>query len=47
MKSVDGIGLTDVTSVYSGPQGDLYALLLGQQLHIGCMRPSIDLAERE
>jgi SAM-dependent methyltransferase len=46
MKSIDGVGLTDVTSVYGGPQGDLYALLLGQQLHVGGMRASIDLAER-
>lgn len=38
--------MTDVTSVYSGPQGDLYALLLGQHLHIGGMRASLDLAER-
>jgi hypothetical protein len=46
MKSIDGVGLNEVTSVYSGPQGDLFALLMGQQLHVGGMNSSIDLAER-
>jgi len=46
MKSVSGVGLDDVTGAYGGPQGDLYALLLGQLLHPGGMRASIDLAER-
>ena len=46
MKSIDGIGLADVTSAYGGPQGDLYELLLGQQLHVGGMRASVALAER-
>ena len=46
MKSIDGVGLNEVTSVYGGPQGDLFALLMGQQLHVGGMNSSIDLAER-
>ena len=46
MKSIDGVGLNEVTSVYSGPQGDLFALLMGQQLHVGGMNGSVDLAER-
>jgi len=46
MKSIEGVGLADVTATYSGPQGDLYGLLLGQQLHVGGMSASIDLAER-
>jgi SAM-dependent methyltransferase len=32
--------------VYSGSQGDFMQLLFGQQLHIGGMKASIDLAER-
>jgi len=43
---VKSIGLNEVTSVYSGPQGDLFAILMGQQLHVGGMNGSIDLAER-
>jgi hypothetical protein len=39
MKSIDGVGLNEVTSVYSGPQRDLYTLLMGQQLHVGASLP--------
>ena len=46
MKSINGVGLNEVTSVYGGPQGDLFALLMGQQLHVGGMNGSIDLGER-
>ena len=46
MKSIEGIGLSDVTLAYGSSQGDFYALLLGQQLHVGGMNASIDLAER-
>jgi SAM-dependent methyltransferase len=46
VKSISGVGLNEVTSVYGGPQGDLFALLMGQQLHVGGMNSSIDLAER-
>ena len=46
MKSITGIGLDEVTSLYSGAQGDFMQLLFGQQLHIGGMKASIDLAER-
>lgn len=45
MKSVDGIGLNDVTSIYGGVQAELYALLFGQQLHIGGLNASLELAE--
>jgi len=38
--------LAEVVSVYSGTQGDFMQLLFGQQLHIGGMKASIDLAER-
>ncbi|MGO9455213.1 MAG: class I SAM-dependent methyltransferase [Candidatus Binataceae bacterium] len=46
MKSITGVGLAEVVSVYSGVQGDFMQLLFGQQLHIGGMKASIDLAER-
>jgi ubiquinone/menaquinone biosynthesis C-methylase UbiE len=46
MKSKDSIGLRDVQSVYSGPEGDLWELVMGQQIHIGGFQSSMDLAER-
>jgi len=35
-----------VQSVYSGPEGQLWELVMGQQIHIGGLRSSRDLAER-
>ena len=46
MKAVAGVGLAEVTAEYSGPEGDLSELLMGEQVHIGGMNSSIDLAER-
>src|SRR5260370_42267267 len=46
MKSIEGIGLTEVKSLYSSAQGDFMQLLFGQQIHIGGMNASNDLAER-
>lgn len=46
MKSITGVGLPEVVAVYSGVQGDFMQLLFGQQLHIGGMKASLDLAER-
>ena len=46
MKSIDGIGLAEVTSLYGGAQSDLLQLLYGQQIHVGGLKSSIDLAER-
>jgi SAM-dependent methyltransferase len=46
MKSIAGVGLAEVVSVYSGTQGEFMQLLFGQQLHIGGMKASIDLADR-
>lgn len=46
MKSLAEIGLSEVTAVYDGPEGDLWELLMGQQIHIGGFRSSMDLAER-
>jgi SAM-dependent methyltransferase len=46
MKSIENIGLSDVQGVYSGAEGDLWELIMGQQIHIGGFLSSMDLAER-
>lgn len=40
------ITLADIQAVYSGPEGDLWELLMGEQIHIGGFRSSQDLARR-
>lgn len=46
MKSKTGIGLADVQAVYDGPEGDLWELVMGEQIHIGGFASSMDLAEK-
>jgi sarcosine/dimethylglycine N-methyltransferase len=46
VKSIANVGLQDVTAVYNGQEGDLWELLMGQQIHIGGFKSSMDLAER-
>lgn len=46
MKTLQGIGLSQVQSVYSGPEGDLWELIMGQQIHIGGFASSMDLSEK-
>ncbi|MFN8543580.1 MAG: class I SAM-dependent methyltransferase [Candidatus Binatia bacterium] len=46
MKSVANVGLVDVQGVYAGQEGDLWELVMGQQIHIGGFQSSMDLAER-
>lgn len=46
VKSIAGIGLADVQRVYGGPEGRLWELIMGQQIHIGGLRSSIELAEK-
>lgn len=46
VKMMNSITLRDVQSVYSGPEGDLWELVMGEQLHIGGFSSSMDLAER-
>ncbi len=46
MKTLADVGLANVQSVYSGPEGQLWELVMGQQIHIGGFRSSMDLAER-
>lgn len=46
MKRIEGIGLNDVQGVYNGPEGRLWELIMGEQIHIGGMKSSMDLAQR-
>lgn len=46
MKSATHIHLHHVQSVYSGPEGKLWELLMGQQIHIGGLQSSTALADR-
>lgn len=46
MTAESDIGLSDVQAVYSGPEGNLWELIMGQQIHIGGFGSSMDLAER-
>jgi len=46
MKGKAGIGLKDVQAVYGGPEGDLWELVMGQQIHIGGFKSSMNLAEK-
>jgi ubiquinone/menaquinone biosynthesis C-methylase UbiE len=46
LKSIQGVGLSEVISLYSGVRGDFMELLFGQQIHIGGMGASIDLAKQ-
>jgi SAM-dependent methyltransferase len=46
MKSATQIHLSDVQAVYSGPEGRLWELLMGEQIHIGGFQSSMDLADR-
>lgn len=46
MREIAGIGLKDVQAVYGGPERQLWELVMGEQIHIGGLRSSLDLAER-
>ena len=46
MKSIEGIDLSNVQDVYSGPEGDLWELIMGEQIHIGGLTSSMELAEK-
>ena len=46
MKTIPDVSLADVTAVYRGQEGDLWELIMGQQIHIGGMKSSTDLADR-
>ncbi len=46
MKANPEITLQNVQTVYSGPEGDLWELVMGEQIHIGGLSSSADLAQR-
>jgi SAM-dependent methyltransferase len=46
MRRLDTIGLAQVRAVYSGGEGRLWELLMGEQIHIGGMEATLDLARR-
>lgn len=46
MKSIKGISLQDVQNVYSGPEANLWELIMGEQIHIGGFASSMELAEK-
>lgn len=46
MKTTQGISLKDVLAVYDGPEGDLWELIMGEQIHIGGLSSSMALAEK-
>jgi SAM-dependent methyltransferase len=46
MKKLNRIGISDVKGVYSGPEGRLWELIMGEQIHIGGFSSSMDLAQK-
>ncbi|NLK42183.1 MAG: methyltransferase domain-containing protein [Planctomycetes bacterium] len=46
MEKQQKASLSDVQTVYGGPEGKLWELLMGQQIHIGGLTSSIDLAQK-
>ena len=46
MKNMENIGLREVKNVYDGPEGVLWELIMGEQIHIGGFASSMDLAEK-
>jgi SAM-dependent methyltransferase len=46
MQTAAGIHLANVQAVYSGPEGRLWELLMGEQIHLGGFQSSMDLVER-
>ena len=46
MKETKGVGLENVQAVYDGPEGVLWELIMGEQIHIGGFSSSMDLSER-
>jgi SAM-dependent methyltransferase len=46
VKTTPGVGLSDVQAAYEGAEGDFSELIMGEQIHIGGFKSSMDLAER-
>ncbi len=45
MKTTGNTGLKEVQAVYGGPEGELWEMIMGEQIHIGGFASSMDLAE--
>jgi len=45
MKTASQVKLSDIQAVYSGFEGKLWELIMGEQIHIGGLTSSLDLAE--
>jgi ubiquinone/menaquinone biosynthesis C-methylase UbiE len=46
MEKQQTASLCDVQAVYGGPEGKLWELLMGEQIHIGGLTSSMDLAQK-
>ena len=46
MKWTNEVTLEDVQAIYNGPEGKLWELVMGEQVHIGGFNSSKDLAEK-
>ena len=46
MKKLEETGLKEVQAVYDGPEGALWELIMGEQIHIGGFTSSMDLAQK-
>lgn len=46
MKSLAEIGREHVDAVYTGPEADLWELIMGHQIHVGGLRSTLELADR-
>jgi SAM-dependent methyltransferase len=46
MHTLTEVGLADVQAVYAGAEGDLWELVMGEQIHIGGLSSSVELADR-
>ncbi len=46
MKKLDSVCLTNVKEVYNGPEGDLWELIMGEQIHVGGLTSSMNLASK-
>ena len=44
MKKLEHITLKSVQDVYSGPEGILWELIMGEQIHVGGFKSSMELA---
>lgn len=46
MKTLSNITLHNVQDVYNGPEGDLWELIMGEQIHVGGLSSSMNLAAK-